>query len=110
MSRAAILFCVGLLIFLIAALFFFVFVGVLFHSALCLLFFLSFCLLFAIVFILLPYVSEKFTRCKVRRMLILEGKVLHLEHSVHYCIFCCFFNLFSPRSVSGDEPMEWTPP
>ena len=48
MSRAAILFCVGLLIFLIAALFVFVFVfeGVLPDSAFCLLLFLSCCLMF----------------------------------------------------------------
>ena len=46
MSRAAILFCVGLLIFLIAALFIFVFEGVLPDSAFCLLLFLSCCLMF----------------------------------------------------------------
>lgn len=46
MSRAAILFCVGLLILLIALLFGFVFDGVLPHSALCLLLFLSCCLMF----------------------------------------------------------------
>ena len=46
MSRAAILFCVGLLILLIALLFGFVFEGVLHHSALCLLLFLSCCLMF----------------------------------------------------------------
>lgn len=46
MSRAAILYCVGLLIFLIAALFIFVFEGVLPDSALCLLLFLSCCLMF----------------------------------------------------------------
>ena len=46
MSRAAILYCVGLLIFLIAALFGFVFEGVLPYSALFLLLFLSCCLMF----------------------------------------------------------------
>ena len=46
MSRAAILFCVGLLILLIALLFVFVFEGVLPHSARFLLLFLSCCLMF----------------------------------------------------------------
>ena len=45
MSRAAILYCVGLLIFLIAALFIFVFEGVLPQSADFLLLFLSCCLM-----------------------------------------------------------------
>ena len=46
MSRAAILYCVGLLIFLIAALFGFVFEGVLPQGADFLLLFLSCCLMF----------------------------------------------------------------